>query len=116
MLKKLAEIRNADKATRVKWVIILSTISSALVVLVWVATLNVITTQFERPELRMPDATPVASIGSKISNVFGQLRQRTSNTIEYFKSGMSKATGNEIQLAQPDGTSPAPTESTNPTQ
>lgn len=114
MLLKLAEIRSADKATRIKWVIILSVISSALVVLVWVATLSALTDRLANPQPR--DIEPVSSVGSKIGKAFGQLKQRTSNTIEYFKSGMSKATSNEIQLAQPDGTNSEPTESTNPTQ
>ena len=100
ILRKFQELRNADRSTRVKWVFILSAVCSVLVILIWIASLNVITERLAHPELR-PPIEPASSVLSKLGGAFRELKLRTANTFEYFTSGISKATSNEIQLAEP---------------
>ena len=101
LLRKFQEIRSADRSTRVKWVFILSAVSSVLVILIWIASLNVIAERLAHPELR-PPIESTGSVISKLGNAFRELKLRTANTFEYFTSGISKATSNEVQLAQPE--------------
>ena len=86
MLRKLQEIRSADRSTRITWVVVLSTISTAIVILVWIFSLRILTAKIASPDFAQRDSGPAKSIGRNIKDAFSELRTRTANTIDYFSA------------------------------
>jgi hypothetical protein len=103
MLQKLQEIRQADRPTRIRWVIILSTISTIIVIFLWVGSLKVITAKIESGDA--VDATGIRNISAGIGAGFSELKLRTKNAFDYFAARLGD---NEVELTPPAEDQPAP--------
>jgi hypothetical protein len=88
MLRKLEEIRNSDKATKLRWLVILSAISLALVVGIWIIALQVIVANIDNPLVAQTDSGPSAL--QSIKKVFSDLGSRTSTAIGNLKNSVGK--------------------------
>ncbi len=92
MLRKLQEIRRADRATKLRWLIILSAISFVLVAGLWVVSIRMITANIENPE---PATEQGIGLGSKFKSLLGEIGSRTSTAIGNLKNSIA---GKEIEL------------------
>ncbi len=95
MLKKLEEIRNADRATKIRWLITLSTISLVLVVGVWVTALRVIVADIESSPVA-DSADSGSGFFQTFKKAFSEFGARTGTAIETLKNVVSRE---ELQLS-----------------
>lgn len=101
MLRKLEEIRNSDKATKYRWLIILSGISFAFVLAVWVIALRVIVTDIENKEVATAEVESGPGFLASVKNMFSELGTRTGTAVTTLKNAVGKK---EIQLTQASST------------
>jgi predicted PurR-regulated permease PerM len=98
MLRKLEEIRNADHKTRVRWVAILSTLTSIVVIFIWILSLNILTAQINSAPAYLPKDPEAATLGEKVKGAFGELKLRTGNAVDFFKEAV-KSKDIELQAS-----------------
>ncbi len=90
MIQFIEKIRESDQRTKLKWLIIFSSISMVFVVAIWIAALRVITSNIEHPNIPVVASVESGvSLGKKISNVLSELKQRTSTAFSELKTGLS---------------------------
>jgi hypothetical protein len=99
MIQFIDKIRASDQRTKLKWLIILSSISMVLVVIVWIIAINVITSTITNPEPpKTPSDQTTVSFMEQLSALFTELRDRTTNAFSIIKSNIGSRT---IELEQP---------------
>lgn len=97
MLQFIENIRGSDHGTKIKWLIILSSVSMVIVVLIWIAALKIITTNIENPPVQtVADSGP--SLADKFSSAFSEIRERTATAFGQLKGAIGS---NKIELKQP---------------
>ncbi|MDP2629750.1 MAG: hypothetical protein Q8P45_03605 [Candidatus Harrisonbacteria bacterium] len=86
--QKLEEIRGSDEKTKLRWVIILSTLSILIVLMIWIAHVNSIF------QIQIGSKPKLNAEHSRGSELLQTLRLRTANTILYFREKFAQK--NEI--------------------
>lgn len=92
MIAFIKKIRASNQQTKLKWLIIFSSISMVIVIAIWVMALRVITTDIENPS---PVATETMTLGARFKNVLRELGFRTSTAISNIKGSIKSK---EIEL------------------
>ncbi len=99
MIRFIEKIRAGDRRTKLKWLIIFSSVSMVLVVILWIAALNVITFNILNPEVpAAATGEPTTSLGDQFGSMFRELQTRTTNAFSNLKSSIA---GREVELNQP---------------
>jgi hypothetical protein len=99
MIQFIEKIRESDQRTKIKWLIIFSSISMVFVVIIWIAALRVITSNIEHPDVPVATSTESKiSFGDRFGNIFGELKQRTSTAFSELKTNLSS---DPVEIKQP---------------
>jgi hypothetical protein len=90
MIQFIENIRASDQRTKMKWLIIFSSIAMIFVVIIWIAALRVITSNIEHPSIPVSvhDDTKV-SISERLGNAFDELKKRTSTAFSELKNSLN---------------------------
>lgn len=94
----IQKIRVSNHQTKMKWLIIFSSVSMVFVVMIWLAALNVITNDIANPVVAKPDDPSVPSLTQRFGSAIDELKARTTNAFSTLKS---KVKGRQVELTQP---------------
>lgn len=93
----IQKIRASNHQTKMKWLIIFSSISMVFVILIWIAALNVITNDIANPVIAKPDDPSLPSLSEKFSRAIDEIKTRTTNAFSNVKTQLK---GQPVELKQ----------------
>ncbi len=85
----LDTIQQADRKTRVRWLIILSSLSGVFVLIIWIGGIKHITSSVAAPQ-ESSSSMMFSSISTTFKQGFSDFKNGISNTIHYFKEKTSQ--------------------------
>jgi len=93
MLRKLAEIRSSNLATKLRWLIILSSVALVLVFSVWLISVQIIVAKIQNKQV--VGTEPTSGLLQSTGSFFSRLGERTGSALGNLKNSIG---GKEIQL------------------